>query len=85
MTGFRVWIRSLADDCRLRVDGMQNARWLVTRLARSFIFKNAKPINDDEGPSSCVFHLRYSSQLSRPTLERALAGIPEVELISETA
>jgi len=85
MTGFRVWIRHLAEDCRVRVDGIQNARWLLTRLASSFIFKNAQPINDDEGPSSCVFHLRYSSQMSRPTLEKALAAIPEVELISDTA
>jgi hypothetical protein len=85
MTGFRVWIQSLADDCRLRVDGMQNARWLLTRLARAFIFKSAKPITDDEGPSSCVFHLGYSSQMSRPTLEKALTAIPEVELLLDPA
>jgi hypothetical protein len=85
MTGFRVWIRSIADDCRVRVDGMQNARWLLTQLGRSFIFKNAQPINDDGGPSSCVFHLRYSSQMSRPTLEKTLAAIPEVQLLSDTA
>ena len=85
MTGFRVWIRPLGDDCRVRVDGMQNARWLLTRLARSFIFKSAKPITDDEGPSTCVFHLRYSSQMSRPTLERVLAAIPEAQVISDTA
>ena len=85
MSGFRVWIRSLGDDCRVRVDGMQNARWLLTRLARSFIFKSAKPINDDEGPSSCIFHLRYSTQMSRFTLENALAAIPEVELALDTA
>lgn len=85
MTGFRVWIRSIADDCRVRVDGMQNARWLLTQLARSFIFKSAQPINDDEGPSSCVFHLRYSSQMSRPTLERVLAAIPEAQVVLDTA
>jgi hypothetical protein len=85
MSGFRVWIRSLAEDSRVRVDGMQNARWLLARLGRSFIFKSAKPINDDEGPSSCVFHLGYSSQMSRPTLEKALTAIPEVELISDPA
>jgi hypothetical protein len=85
MTGFRVWIRPVGNDCRVRVDGMQNARWLLTRLAQSFIFKSAKPITNDEGPSSCVFHLRYSSQMSRPTLEKALAAIPEVELISDPA
>jgi hypothetical protein len=85
MTGFRVWIRHLADDCRVRVDGMQNARWLLTRLGRSFVFKSAEPINDQDGTSSCVFHVRYSSQMSRSTLERVLATIPEVELISDTA
>ncbi len=84
-TGFRVWIRPLADACRLRVDGMQNARWLLTQLSRSFLFKSAKPIDDDEGPSSCVFHIRYSSQVSHHTLEKALAAISNVELISDPA
>jgi hypothetical protein len=85
MTGFRVWIRPVGNDCRVRVDGMQNARWLLARLARAFIFKSAKPITDDEGPSSCVFHLGYSSQMSRPTLAKALTAIPEVELLLDPA
>jgi hypothetical protein len=85
MTGFRVWIRHVADDCRVRVDGMQNAKWLLARLGRSSVFKNAKPIDDEAGSSSCIFHLRCSSQMPRPTLERLLAAIPEVELLADTA
>ncbi len=83
MSGFRVWIRPLGDDCRLRVDGMQNARWLLNRLGRSFVFKSAEPINDDKGPSSCVFHVHLASQMSHPTLEKLLAAISEVELIAD--
>lgn len=62
---------------------MQNARWLLTRLGRAFLFKSAEPISDEEGTPSCVFHVRCSSQRSRPTLEKLLAAIPEVELISD--
>ncbi len=85
MTEFRVWIHPLGNDCQLRVDGMQNARWLLTRLGRSFIFKSAEPINDDQGSSSCVFRIRCTTQMSRPTLEKVLAAIPEVELVSDPA
>jgi hypothetical protein len=67
------------------MDGIKNATWLLNRLSQSFIFKTAEPITVGSEPSSCVFHLRYSSQASRSTLERALAAIPEVELLSDTA
>jgi hypothetical protein len=85
MNTFRVWIRPLGDDCRVRVDGMQNARWLLDRLSQWFVFKGSESIHDDEASSCSTFRVPYSSQLSRPRFEKLLTAIPEVKLMSDPA
>ena len=85
MNAFRVWIRSLGGNCRVRVDGLRNAQWLLNRLGRSFVFKTADPMNEEEGSSCCTFRLAYSSQMSRRGFERLLAAIPEVTLMTDPA
>jgi hypothetical protein len=85
MNSFRVWIHPLLSDCRVKVDGIANARWLLTRLSQSFVFKTSEAIHDDEGASSSTFHLPYSSQTPRSVLERLMGAIPEVKLMSEPA
>lgn len=84
MSAFRVWIRPLAGTCRLRVDGLQNARWLLNRLSQSFIFKSAEPLYDDSGSGCVDFALQFSSLMPRGKCERVLASIPEVTLLAET-
>lgn len=85
MNTFRVWIRPLYNVCRVRVDGMKNAMWLLTRLSHSFVFKSSEPIEDDEGASCSTFHVPYNSQMSHFQFERLLAGIPQVQLMSDPA
>jgi hypothetical protein len=85
MNTFRVWIRPLYNVCRVRVDGIKNAMWLLTRLSQSFVFKSAEPIEDDEEASCSTFHVPYNSQMSHFKLERLLAGIPQVQLMSDPA
>lgn len=85
MNRFSVWIRPLVSDCRVRVDGMQNARWLLDRLSQSFVFKSCEPINEDLGSSSADFRVLYGSQVSRSSLEKLLAAIPQVNLMLEPA
>jgi hypothetical protein len=85
MNAFRVWIRPLGDACRVRVDGLRNAEWLLTRLSRSFVFKSAAPRDDDTATSCSSFQVPYNSQVSRSTLEKLLAAIPEVRLMLEPA
>jgi hypothetical protein len=80
---FRVRIRSLHNVCRVRVDGMNNAMWLLTRLGQSLVFKSAEPIDDDEEASCSTFHVPYNSQMSHFKLERLLAGIPQIQLMSD--
>jgi hypothetical protein len=85
MNTFRVWLRPLHNVCRVRVDGIKNAMWLLTRLSQSFVFKSSDSIEDDERASCSTFHVPYNSQMSHFQFERLLAGIPQVQLMSEPA
>jgi hypothetical protein len=85
MSLFNVWIRPLSSACRVRVDGMQNAKWLLNRLSESFVFKTADPMREDEESSCCTFHLACNSQMPRRGFERLLADIPEVNLMTDPA
>jgi hypothetical protein len=83
MNAFRVWLRPLENTFRVRVDGLRNAQWLLNRLGRSFVFKTAEPMNEDETSSCCTFRLAYNSQMSPRGFERLLAAIPEVQLMRD--
>lgn len=85
MNTFRVWTRPLDSSCRMRVDGLKNTQWLLDQLSRSFAFKTAQPIFTEAGSACCTFHMTYTSQVTRPVLDRLLGGIPEVNLMSEPA
>jgi hypothetical protein len=85
MNPFRVWLRPLGSACRVRVDGTRNAEWLLDRLGRSFVFKTANPMSEDEDSSCCTFQLAYNSQMSRRGFERLLNTIPEVNLMADPA
>jgi hypothetical protein len=85
MTAFRVWIRSLGNASRVRVEGSDNARWLIGRLSRSFVFKSSLPVREERDSVCCTFEIPYNSQTTRSTFERLLATIPEVTLMAEPA
>jgi hypothetical protein len=85
MEAFHVWVRPLGGICRVRVEGAQNAQWLLARLGHSFVFKTADPMREETDSSCCTFCVAYGPQVSRATLESAIAGIPEVVLMSDPA
>ena len=85
MNIFRVWIRPSGNDCRVRVDGMQNARWLLSRLSQSFVFKSSESIHDNNASSCSTFRVMYSSQFPRRQFEKLLGAIPEVKLMLDLA
>ena len=85
MKAFRVWIRSSQNNCRLRVDGIRNAHWLLDRLGHSFVFKTAAPMDEEEGSMCYSFRVAYSSHISNRGLVRLLAAIPEVTLMRDPA
>lgn len=83
MNSLHVWIRPLGSTCRVRIEGIKNAQWLLELLGRYFVFKTAEPINEEAGSSYCTFCVAYSSQMSRRGLEKLLIKIPEVVLMSD--
>ena len=85
MKPFRVWIRPLGDFCSVRVDGLENARWLLVNLSQSFVFKTFEPIGEDVDSSFCTFQVPYNPPLSRGIFRKLLAAIPEVQLLREQA
>lgn len=84
MQRFDVWMLPLLRACRVRVDGIKNAAWLLNRLSQSFVFKSSEPVREEQGSSCCSFGVLYSSQMSHLTFARLLVAIPEVELIQTT-
>lgn len=84
MDRFRVWIRAAENKCRLRVDGPSNARWLLDRLGRSFVFKTADPVDEEFGTSYCTFQVAYNHLVSARGLAKLLGGIPEVRVVNES-
>ncbi|MCR4413849.1 MAG: hypothetical protein NUV77_15625 [Thermoguttaceae bacterium] len=85
MNPFRVWIRPLGTTCRVRVEGLKNARWLLDRLGQSFVFKTSEALDEGHDSPCCTFQISYSSQTPRSAFEKLLVAIPEVKLMSEPA
>jgi hypothetical protein len=85
MKRFHVWLRSTEATCKVRVDGVTNARWLLDRLGDSFVFKSSEPLDEDMVTACSSFHVQYTSQLSGPRFAKLLAAIPEVNLMLEPA
>jgi hypothetical protein len=83
MKAFRVWISPIDGASGLRVDGLENARWLLCRLSDFFVFKTSEPFCDVPNSSDWTFRVAHSSQMSGPKLEKLLAGIAEVKLSLE--
>ena len=85
MIAFRVWIGSFGNHALVRVEGADNAQWLLRRLSQSFVFKGSEAIREDGATHCSHFEIPYSSQMPRLTLERLLGSIPEVRLLAEPA
>ena len=85
MNRFRVWLRPLNNGCKVKVDGIKNAKWLLNRLSQSFIFKSSEAMNEDEFFPACVFAVPYGSQMSDSMFWKLLRDISEVDLMPEPA
>ena len=81
MNAFRVWITPSDYDYLVCVDGMDNARWLLAKLARLFVFRNARPIHQNERSSLCSFEVPRNSMLPFSRFQKLLGAIPEVSLL----
>lgn len=85
MKTFHVWVRPLGEACRVRVDGLENGRWLLSRLINLAGVDNCKPIRQ-EGPFGVyTFLVALSPTMTRSMLGELLAAIPEVDLMCQPA
>jgi hypothetical protein len=81
MDKFRVWVRPSDYEFVVCVDGMQNAHWLIDQLGRSFVFRSAQPIYQEESSTLCSFQVPCHAQLPFSTFKKLLAAIPQVRLL----
>jgi hypothetical protein len=85
MKAFRVLLSRIDGASGLRVDGVENATWLLSRLSDFFVFKTSEPLFEVPNSADCSFLVAHSSQLSGRKFEKLLAGITEVKLVFEPA
>lgn len=85
MKSFCVHLSRIDGASGLRVDGLENAIWLLSRLSDFFVFKTSEPLGEAPNSSGCTFRVAHSSQLSGRKFEKLLAGIMEVKLVFEPA
>jgi hypothetical protein len=78
---FRVWVSRMDGATGLRVDGLENTNWLISRLSDFFVFKTSEPLRGIADSSAFTFRVAHNSQLSGPRFEKLLAGISEVKLL----
>jgi len=83
MDVFSVWVRPLGHEYLVCVDGVENAKWLLGQLSRSFVFRSAEPVRDEHGSSLCTFHVPYDSRLTVSRFNKLLSGMPEVTLLTD--
>lgn len=83
MNQFRVWIRLLGPRYRIRVDGAQNAQWLLNRLKQSSMIRSGEPLLERTGSSICNFSVPCTPGMSSAQFETMLTAIPEVQLMTE--
>ena len=79
----RVWLRPLGQGCRIRVETVENAFWLLGRLTETNRLVGLEHIQLSTTESECTFEIPTSSQRTRLTLESAMAQIPGLLLLLE--
>jgi hypothetical protein len=85
MKMFNVWISRLDGASGLRVDSLENAKWLLCRLSDFFVFKTSEPLHAVSNSADYTFRVAHNSQLSGRQFEKVLAGIAEACVIVESA
>jgi hypothetical protein len=83
MEVFRVWVQAMDYEYRVAVDGAKNARWLLERLSRAFVFKSAMPMGENSRSTLCTFQVPYNAKLPFAVFRKLLSAIPEVSLVMQ--
>lgn len=79
----RVWVRSLGEDCRIRVESVETAQWLIDRLTERDALPGLEYLDLQPTATGCVFRIPNAPDRSLAALERVLSQIPAVHLMLE--
>lgn len=79
----RVWLRPLGQVCRIRVESVENAFWVLERLVEANRLVGLEGVQLNSTKSDCTFEIPISSERTRLTLETALAQIAGLQLMLE--
>lgn len=77
----RVWVRSLGNACRVRVEGRDNTQWLVNYLSNTPALVGLKFVDIQPHGATCTFEIPNSTDRTLTTLETVLARVPGVKLM----
>lgn len=78
---FRVWVQPQQDQCRIRVEGAANTKWLLQRLSQSFVFRSFEPMGAGDADDIFTFQVPCNPPMTPKALQRLLLGMPEVQLM----
>lgn len=85
MKEFRVWVRPLGEACRVRVEGLDNGKWLLDRLLNLTIIPNGEAVGRETSSGFYTFLVPYNAMVTRSKLAEVLAELSEVEVMCEPA
>jgi hypothetical protein len=85
MDTFQVWVRPSDYEFLVCVDGIENARWLIDQLGRSFVFRSAQPIYQEQSSTLCSFQVPRHAQLPFSKFKKLLGEIPQVTMLRVAA
>lgn len=77
----RVWVRSLGNSCRVRLENSENARWLLAQLQERNALVGLNQVEIHSTESGCRFQIPNATQRTLASLETALGQIPGVQLM----
>lgn len=77
----RVWVRSLGNSCRVRLESVEDARWILARLQERNALVGLSQMEIHATESGCRFQIPNATERTLATLETALGEIPGVELM----
>lgn len=78
-----VWVRPLSQGCRVRVESVANAFWILDRLIAMNSLAGLLRVELITSEFECTFDVPHSSRRTRASLESALTQIPRVQLMVE--
>lgn len=75
----------MGEVCRVRVDGVENARWLLARLSGALLALGSDPPRTSAASGQCLFEVPCTPQFTASRLGEVLRAMPEVQVMTSPA